>query len=179
MTSNNLAVCIAPSLFQLNARHTSPSSSSSPSLSSSQNRRHKTIAGGALALSSEQLQESHAAQSVLALMIDECARLFAVPPLASQRYGHVFADVASIEPPTLAALGAAHGCRSWREYLYDCAQSMLKQHRDGWKKWLTEGQTGDGVEITSKKYDAHALKLWRVWVDVDAAPNVLLHRLLS
>lgn len=66
------------------------------------------------------------------------------------------------------------------QYLRDCCAGLVSQQRQGWKKWLTEG-TVDGVELSSKKItsDAFALKLWRCWVDIDAPPNELMHRLLQ
>jgi len=62
----------------------------------------------------------------------------------------------------------------------DCVNILLKEHRDGWKRWLTEGSC-DGVEISSKKVtsDNHPLKLWRSWVDIDAPPAELMNRLIN
>lgn len=56
--------------------------------------------------------------------------------------------------------------------------AILKEHRERWKGWMTEGSQ-DGVEISSKKLaDAYPLKLWRVWTDIEAPPEEVLHRLL-
>jgi len=55
---------------------------------------------------------------------------------------------------------------------------LLKEHRDKWKGWITDGNQ-DGVEITYKKLaDGHPLKLWRCWTDVEAPPKELLNRVL-
>lgn len=66
MTAQNLAVCLAPTLFQLSSRN----------MAMSPQRRHKTITGGLP--NEKELNENRAAQACLAVMIDDCRRIFTV-----------------------------------------------------------------------------------------------------
>lgn len=66
MTPQNLAVCFAPTLFQLSARV----SALSPT------RRHKTVGGGMP--NAKELSENQAAQQALCDMITDCRKLFTV-----------------------------------------------------------------------------------------------------
>jgi hypothetical protein len=167
MTAANLAVCFAPSLFQLATRLGAVSPS----------RRHKTISGLSGVPSEKELRENQAAQSCLAQMITECKQLFVVSDSAYERYGNPLVDCYNPQPTTLDELGGPTS--TYRKYLLDCASILLKEHRDGWKRWVTEGCT-DGVEICSKKLsnDSHPLKLWRAWAEIDAPPTEVLHRIL-
>ncbi|MFH4974554.1 hypothetical protein AB6A40_001263 [Gnathostoma spinigerum] len=165
MTSQNLALCFAPSLFQLT---TARLNAVSPT------RRHKTI-GAAGMPTEKEMKESRAAQECLCVMIENCCKLFLVP------HNNVFEhsnNVVGYEPdaPCLTELGVSSD-GNYKTYLMQKARELLKEHRDRWKGWIVEGSV-DGVEISSKKSpDGHPLRYYRVWVDVEALPKEVLLRL--
>ncbi|VDM42390.1 unnamed protein product [Toxocara canis] len=166
MTAQNLAVCLAPSLFHLS---TSRLNRVSPA------RRHKTIGTSGMPTERE-MKESRAAQECLAHMIHYCLKLF-VRPL-----GHDFEVPSSggfnePEMPFLTDLGISDG-GNYKTCLLQKAKELIKEHNDRWKGWIVEGVV-DGVEISSKKpLDGHPLRYFRAWADVEAPPKQLLMRLI-
>lgn len=130
MTAQNLAVCLAPTLFQLSARN----------MAMSPQRRHKTITGGLP--NEKELNENRAAQSCLSVMIDECRRIFTVR-LSVFKFcilSFVFLNVIQIpgdimmrcsysmmendEPTNLTDLGMPHG--NYVTYLNGCIEILLR-----------------------------------------------------
>lgn len=122
MTAQNLAVCFAPSLFQLSSRLNTISPT----------RRHKTI-GVAGFPSERELKENSAAQCCLSLMIDECKRLFTVPKSVFDRfYMDATLPSQSFEFPTLSELGrnddggGGVGVGNYRSFLLGECRDLLK-----------------------------------------------------
>lgn len=68
MTAQNLAVCFAPTLFQMSGRNAAISPT----------RRHKTITAASGVPNEKELMENRAAQMCLASMIIHCKKLFSV-----------------------------------------------------------------------------------------------------
>ncbi|MCP9259122.1 RhoGAP domain protein [Dirofilaria immitis] len=140
MTSRNLAVCFAPSLFRLCGSHLN---------NISPTRRHKTI--GAAGLPTEhEIKESQAAQECLVQMIERCTEVFIVPasPGFERDKGHEYCKGAEPDAPFLAELGLSQD-GNYKTYLLQKARQLLKEHRDRWKGWIVEG-TVNGVEISTK-----------------------------
>ncbi|VDO26055.1 unnamed protein product, partial [Onchocerca flexuosa] len=169
MTSQNLAVCFAPSLFQLCG---SRLNNISPT------RRHKTI--GAAGLPTErEIKESRAAQECLVQMIEHCTKVFIVPasPGFERDRGNEYCKGTERDAPFLAELGLSQD-GNYKTYLLQKARELLKEHRDRWKGWIVEG-TVNGVEISTKKStDGHPLRFFRVWVDIEAPPKEILTRIV-
>ncbi|KAK6101320.1 RhoGAP domain family protein [Brugia pahangi] len=169
MTPQNLAVCFAPSLFQLCG---SRLSNISPT------RRHKTI--GAAGLPTErEIKESRAAQECLVQMIEHCTKVFIVPtsPGLERDEGSKYCKGTEPDAPFLTELGLSQD-GNYKTYLLQKARELLKGHRDRWKGWIVEG-TVDGVEISTKKStDGHPLRFFRVWVDIEAPPREILIRIV-
>ncbi|KAM3723942.1 StAR-related lipid transfer protein [Dirofilaria immitis] len=169
MTSRNLAVCFAPSLFRLCGSHLN---------NISPTRRHKTI--GAAGLPTEhEIKESQAAQECLVQMIERCTEVFIVPasPGFERDKGHEYCKGAEPDAPFLAELGLSQD-GNYKTYLLQKARQLLKEHRDRWKGWIVEG-TVNGVEISTKKStDGHPLRFFRVWVDIEAPPKDILTRIV-
>lgn len=164
MSAQNLAVCFAPSLFQLSAACTAMSP----------HRRRKTITGGLP--SEKELDENRAAQNCLSTMIQLAPSLFTVANDILPSIGTSCLLATQEEPASLNELGLPYG--NYVTYLNGCIDALLKEHRERWRGWLIEG-CHEGVEMSSKKVnDGHPLKLWRLWTDVEAPPNELLLRLL-
>lgn len=120
MSAQNLAVCFAPSLFQLCPRLAAVSPT----------RRHKTV-GGALSAAGlpneKELRENQAAQSCLTQMIVDCKRLFIVPASMREQYGQPMIDVCYLDATALSELGKPNG--NYRSYLRDCIRTLLRVGR--------------------------------------------------
>ncbi|VDN05461.1 unnamed protein product [Thelazia callipaeda] len=169
MTAQNLAVCFAPSLFQLCG---SRLSSVSPT------RRHKTIGSAGLPTERE-IKESRAAQECLVQMIEYCTKIFIVPHSPGFERDKSTDYYKGVEPdaPFLTELGLSQD-GNYKTYLIQKARELLKEHRDRWKGWIVEG-TMNGVEISTKKpNDGHPLRFFRVWVDIEAPPKEILSRII-
>uniref|UniRef100_A0AAZ3NU00 StAR-related lipid transfer protein 13 n=1 Tax=Oncorhynchus tshawytscha TaxID=74940 RepID=A0AAZ3NU00_ONCTS len=160
MTPMNIAVCLAPSLFHLNILK-------KDNLSPRAMQRKYTTGRP----DQKDLNENLAATQGLAHMIIECNRLFEIPHemVTQSRNSYVEAD---LHAPTLEEL-----CRQQEE---DDArlQELLKEAREKAKGWVS-CTSSDNTELYCKKVgDGNPLRQWRVAVEVEAPPSVLLNRVL-
>ncbi|XP_044237693.1 stAR-related lipid transfer protein 13 isoform X10 [Ursus arctos] len=167
MTSMNLAVCLAPSLFHLNLLK----KESSPRVI------QKKYATGKP--DQKDLSENLAAAQGLAHMITECDRLFEVPHelVAQSHNSYVEAE---IHAPTLEDLGTPleESGATFRTYLEHLVQGLQKEAKEKFKGWVTCSST-DNTDLAFKKVgDGHPLKLWKASVEVEAPPSVVLNRVL-
>uniref|UniRef100_A0A452VGU0 StAR-related lipid transfer protein 13 n=1 Tax=Ursus maritimus TaxID=29073 RepID=A0A452VGU0_URSMA len=167
MTSMNLAVCLAPSLFHLNLLK----KESSPRVI------QKKYATGKP--DQKDLSENLAAAQGLAHMITECDRLFEVPHelVAQSHNSYVEAE---IHAPTLEDLGTPleESGATFHTYLEHLVQGLQKEAKEKFKGWVTCSST-DNTDLAFKKVgDGHPLKLWKASVEVEAPPSVVLNRVL-
>ncbi|XP_076359326.1 stAR-related lipid transfer protein 13-like isoform X2 [Tachypleus tridentatus] len=161
MTSTNLAVCFAPSLFHLS---TLRSASVSP-------RRRKNVGTP----DQRELNENRAAQECLNYMINNYRQLFHVTDELLRR-----ANAEHWEPPTLEELGTLTNSANynWKTHVEMYLQGLQKEAHDKFKGW-TVFPHDDGVEVFYKKVDdGHPLRLWKVSVDVEAPPVEVLNRIM-
>ncbi|KAM5182032.1 stAR-related lipid transfer protein 13 isoform 2-T2 [Mantella aurantiaca] len=167
MTPMNLAVCLAPSLFHLNLlkKDNSPRAI------------QKKYATGKP--DQKDLNENLAATQGLAHMIMECNRLFEVPHeiIAQSRNSYVDADV---HLPSMEDLGKQleEESGSISSYFDNVIQSLQKEARDKFKGWVSLSST-ENTDLAYKKVgDGNPLRLWKVSVELEAPPPVVLNRLL-
>ncbi|XP_062872381.1 stAR-related lipid transfer protein 13 isoform X1 [Trichomycterus rosablanca] len=172
MTPMNIAVCLAPSLFHLNIlkkENLSPRT------------MQKKYATGRP--DQKDLNENLAATQGLAHMITECNRLFEIPHemVTQSRNSYVEAD---LHAPTLDDLCKHHQHEeeedegSWPAHLESRLQILLKEARDKAKGWVS-CQSSDNTELAYKKVgDGNPLRRWRVSVEVEAPPSIVLNRVL-
>ncbi|KAB1267932.1 StAR-related lipid transfer protein 13 [Camelus dromedarius] len=200
MTSMNLAVCLAPSLFHLNLLK----KESSPRVI------QKKYATGKP--DQKDLSENLAAAQGLAHMIMECDRLFEVSerlrlpssqllelvsaflssvhrssmhplvqvPLEMVAQSHNSYVEAEIHPPTLEDLGAQleESGATFHTYLEQLVQGLQKEAKEKFKGWVT-CSSADNTDLAFKKVgDGPPLKLWKAAVEVEAPPSVVLNRVL-
>uniref|UniRef100_A0AAZ3R386 StAR-related lipid transfer protein 13 n=1 Tax=Oncorhynchus tshawytscha TaxID=74940 RepID=A0AAZ3R386_ONCTS len=166
MTPMNIAVCLAPSLFHLNILK-------KDNLSPRAMQRKYTTGRP----DQKDLNENLAATQGLAHMIIECNRLFEIPHemVTQSRNSYVEAD---LHAPTLEEL-----CRQQEEddasYQTESRlQELLKEAREKAKGWVS-CTSSDNTELYCKKVgDGNPLRQWRVAVEVEAPPSVLLNRVL-
>ncbi|XP_016298986.1 stAR-related lipid transfer protein 13-like [Sinocyclocheilus anshuiensis] len=167
MTAESLAVCLAPSILHLNA---SKKDGASPRLMSRK--------GGAKP-DHKDLSENMAATHCLSHMITECKKLFQIPHemMLQSRNSYVAADA---QPLPLHGLGvnALGEPVDYRAYLEDNIQCLLREASERSKGWH-HAHGPDNTELAYKKVgDGHPMRLWRVSVEIEAPPAVVLQRVL-
>uniref|UniRef100_A0A672QD03 StAR-related lipid transfer protein 13-like n=1 Tax=Sinocyclocheilus grahami TaxID=75366 RepID=A0A672QD03_SINGR len=167
MTAESLAVCLAPSILHLNA---SKKDGASPRLMSRK--------GGAKP-DHKDLSENMAATHCLSHMITECKKLFQIPHemMLQSRNSYVAADA---QPLPLHGLGvnALGEPVNYQAYLEDNIQCLLRDASERSKGWH-HAHGPDNTELAYKKVgDGHPMRLWRVSVEIEAPPAVVLQRVL-
>ncbi|KAK1168151.1 stAR-related lipid transfer protein 13-like isoform X2 [Acipenser oxyrinchus oxyrinchus] len=167
MTPMNIAVCLAPSLFHLNIlkENLSPRA------------MQKKYATGRP--DQKDLNENLAATQGLAHMIMECNRLFEISTemVTQSRNSYVEANVHAM---TLEEMGKQleEDGGTYQMYLENLIQALLKEAREKSKGWVT-CSGADNTELAYKKVgDGNPLRLWKVSVEVEAPPSVVLNRVL-
>ncbi|KAI2659700.1 StAR-related lipid transfer protein 13 [Labeo rohita] len=176
MTPMNLAVCLAPSLFHLNIMKNDNLSPRSIQRKYATGRPDQ-----------KDLNENLAATQGLAHMIAECNHLFEIPQemVSQSRNSYMEAELLA---PSLDELCKKQPqqdeedeeeedsmCRS---YLESLIQNLIKETKDKTKGWVTRSNV-DNTEISFKKVgDGTPLRRWRVSVEVEAPPSVVLNRIL-
>ncbi|KAM6987909.1 stAR-related lipid transfer protein 13 isoform 1-T1 [Tautogolabrus adspersus] len=168
MTPMNIAVCLAPSLFHLNILKKD---------NLSPRAMQKKYATGRP--DQKDLNENLAATQGLAHMIIECNRLFEIPHemVTQSRNSYVEAD---LHAPTINEL-----CKqledddgTYQTHMEGRLQNLLKEAREKSKYWVS-CSSSDNTELYYKKVgDGNPLRRWRVSVEVEAPPSVVLNRVL-
>ncbi|XP_017345259.1 stAR-related lipid transfer protein 13 isoform X2 [Ictalurus punctatus] len=180
MTPMNLAVCLAPSLFHLNIIKNDNLSPRSIQRKYATGRPDQ-----------KDLNENFAATQGLAHMITECNRLFEVPQemIAQSRNSYMEAEVLAPPLDDLCKQLQPHVEEEEEEeeedeegsyccHMEGLIQSLLKEARDKAKCWVSQ-PTIDNVELAFRKVgDGTPLRRWRISVEVEAPPSMLLNRVL-
>ncbi|KAM9441442.1 stAR-related lipid transfer protein 8 isoform 1-T1 [Clarias gariepinus] len=167
MTAHTLAVCLAPSILHLNTSKRDVAS-------------HRLISKrGKAKPDHKDLSENMAATECLSHMITECKKLFQIPQemMLQACSSYVLADT---QPLPLHALGVnRRGERvNYHVYLEDNVQCLLRDTAEKGKGWHSAAGPPH-TELAYKKIaDGHPIRLWRVSVEIEAPPNVVLHRVL-
>ncbi|XP_015670721.1 stAR-related lipid transfer protein 13 isoform X1 [Protobothrops mucrosquamatus] len=167
MTSMNIAVCLAPSLFHLNIIK----KESSPRVIQKKYTTGKP--------DEKDLSENLAATQGLAHMITECDRLFEIPHemFCQSRNSYIEAKVHS---PTLEDLGKQMDEENgnYQTYIESLIQNLCKDAKDKFKGWVTCSSI-ENTDLCYKKVgDGNPLRLWKASVEVEAPPSVVLNRVL-
>ncbi|KAM9318511.1 stAR-related lipid transfer protein 13 isoform 2-T2 [Pholidichthys leucotaenia] len=168
MTPMNIAVCLAPSLFHLNIMKKD---------SLSPRAMQKKYATGRP--DQKDLNENLAATQGLAHMIIECNRLFEIPHemVTQSRNSYVEAD---LHAPTIDELSKQFedDDGTYQTHMEGRLQNLLKEAREKSKYWVS-CSSSDNTELFYKKVgDGNPLRRWRVSVEVEAPPSVVLNRVL-
>ncbi|XP_012693396.1 stAR-related lipid transfer protein 13 isoform X4 [Clupea harengus] len=168
MTPMNIAVCLAPSLFHLNILKKD---------NLSPRAMQKKYATGRP--DQKDLNENLAATQGLAHMIMECNRLFEIPHemVTQSRNSYVEAD---LHAPTMEEMfkSLEEDDGSYQTHMELRLQGLLKEARDKAKGWVS-CSSADNTELCYKKVgDGNPLRRWRVSVEVEAPPSVVLNRVL-
>ncbi|XP_055304722.1 uncharacterized protein LOC129569659 isoform X4 [Sitodiplosis mosellana] len=163
MTSNNLAVCLAPSLF--NGTFSAPPRSNSVSP-----RRRKPIGMP----DSRELTETRASHDCLTYMIENYRKLFSISNEKVQRCNFNYMEES--KPVPLEGLGEGLPVHDWRGYLYECTSATIKEGREKSRGWISLQTFDPFIDVAHKKVgDGHPLRLWRCTTDIEATPMEILH----
>ncbi|XP_065371549.1 serine-rich adhesin for platelets isoform X1 [Calliphora vicina] len=164
MTANNLAVCLAPSLF-----HNSISTGSN-SVTASPRRKGK----GSGVPDAKELFEAKASHECLAFMIEHYKQIYTAPKekLGKCKFGYMEES----KPLPLEALGEGMQFHNWRGYLYESTSATIKEGREKSRGWISITSLADpSVEIAYKKVgDGHPLRLWRCITEIEGPPKDVL-----
>ncbi|XP_051834833.1 rho GTPase-activating protein 7-like isoform X1 [Antechinus flavipes] len=163
MTPTNVAVCLAPSLFHL----TSVTSFRSDNPTSSRSSQRKYHVGKP---DQRDLSENLAATQGLAHMIAECHQLFQLPTsyLESNRCQ---------KPPFSEKSLVSHSITL--RSLEKSIQDLLRDSKDKFRTWASRFCL-DNVEVANKKVEENShLLLWKASIDIHAAPQAILLRVLK
>ncbi|XP_076138491.1 stAR-related lipid transfer protein 13 isoform X2 [Alosa pseudoharengus] len=168
MTPMNIAVCLAPSLFHLNILKKDNLSPRAMQKKYSTGRPDQ-----------KDLNENLAATQGLAHMIMECNRLFEIPHemVTQSRNSYVEAD---LHAPTMEEMfkSLEEDDGSYQTHMELRLQGLLKETREKAKGWVS-CSSADNTELHYKKVgDGNPLRQWRVSVEVEAPPSVVLNRVL-
>lgn len=160
MTANNLAVCLAPSLFHggvasMRAATASP-------------RRRRAAAAGVP--DDRELAETRASHECLGYLIENVRAVFTVSAEKMARCN--FGYMEESRPVTLHQLGnEMPGKSGWQNYLLECTSATVKEGREKSRGWMSMSSFDAAVDIAYKKVgDGHPLRLWRCTTEVDASP---------
>ncbi|XP_005279592.2 stAR-related lipid transfer protein 8 isoform X2 [Chrysemys picta bellii] len=169
MTSGNLAVCLAPSIFHLNV---SKKESTSPRMIQKRGTMGKP--------DQKDLNENMAATQGLSHMITDCKKLFQIPHDMMLQLGNSYV-AADAHPLSLAEL-MSHSLqgegKDFQAYLEDNVQNLLKESSEKFKGWLSTAGP-QNTELSCKKVgDGHPLRLWKVSTEMEAPPYTVLQRVL-
>ncbi|KAI3373733.1 hypothetical protein L3Q82_022316 [Scortum barcoo] len=178
MTPMNLAVCLGPSLFHLSILK-------NEALSPRSIQRKYTTGRP----DQKDLSENLAATQGLAHMITECQCLFQIPEEMVTQSRNSYMEAELMVPP-LDELCKAHEEEvdvdeeeedeegSYHAHIERLVHNLLEEAKDKSKGWVSRSTT-DHTELAFKKVgDGNPLRRWRVCVEVSAAPNEVLQRLL-
>ncbi|XP_074068561.1 rho GTPase-activating protein 7-like isoform X2 [Macrotis lagotis] len=159
MTPTNIAVCLAPSLFHLTSFRPD-----NPTSSRSSQRKYNTGKPD-----QRDLSENLAATQGLAHMIAECHRLFQLPTsyLESNRCQ---------QPPVVEKSPVSHSIVL--KSLEKSIQDLLRDAKDKFRTWASRFCL-ENVEVANKKVEENShLLLWKASIDIHAAPQAVLQRIL-
>ncbi|XP_053312337.1 stAR-related lipid transfer protein 13 isoform X2 [Spea bombifrons] len=167
MTPMNLAVCLAPSLFHLNLLK----KDNSPRAIQKKYNTGKP--------DQKDLNENLAATQGLAHMIMECNKLFEVPHeiISQSRNSYAEADVHIMTMEKIGEQMEKDG-GNFSTYFENIIQGLLKEAKDKFKGWVSLSST-ENTDLAYKKVgDGNPLRFWKVAVEVEAPPSIVLNRIL-
>ncbi|XP_055680251.1 uncharacterized protein LOC129788248 isoform X2 [Lutzomyia longipalpis] len=166
MTANNLAVCLAPSIFH--------GGIISPRSNSVSPRRRKPAG----LPDPRELCETKASHECLTYLIQNYRTVFTFSNEKMQRCK--FSHFDESRPVTLNTLGEDIQLHDWRGYLYECTTAAMKEGREKSRGWISSPSLDPHVDIAYKKIgDGHPLRLWKCTVEVEAPPTEVLHHIVK
>ncbi|GJQ82165.1 hypothetical protein Trydic_g3619 [Trypoxylus dichotomus] len=153
MTESNLALCFAPTLFHHNQVVNRPATGMP---------------------SAKELDENKASHDCLLFLIKNYDGLFDIPEDLLNQCNSSEMKVVLWSELSLENNG------DWRTYLAKCQTALLNEVKERSKGWITIPSHYDKIEISYKKVaDNHPLRLWKVYLEVDASPIDVFNRIVK
>ncbi|XKL64602.1 hypothetical protein PGB90_004688 [Kerria lacca] len=169
MSANNLAVCLAPSLFYWTHATTNCNIRRSSSMSPKRLQKSGTFPDV------KELGQNKAAHECLYYLIKNYQDLFVISDDIMTQCHFEYMDESV--PVSLDELGEELQ-QDWRGYMNMCHIALHKEIKEKNRGWVISTIWED-VEIAYKKVrDGHPLRLWRVCTEVEAPPKEVLYRVL-
>ncbi|XP_055612731.1 stAR-related lipid transfer protein 13 [Uranotaenia lowii] len=166
MTANNLAVCLAPSLFY--SVSGSRSSTASP-------RRKKGAAGQP---DEKELSETRASHDCLSYLIQHYRTLWTISSDRMRKCSFNYMEES--KPVPLESLGAELHVQNWRGYLTECIKECLREGKERPRGWVSLSSADPNVTVYFKKVgDGHPLRLWKAVTEVEAPPIEVINHILN
>lgn len=163
MSANNLALCLAPSIFQNGVHSNTPTASP----------RRKKPTG---IPDAKDLDENRASTECLTYLIHNFKKVYYISSDKINRCN--FSYMEESRPVTLEALGDTVQLCNWRSYLYECVKATVKEGREKSRGWISHNSYDPNIEIFYRKVgDGHPLKLWKCVAEVEATPLTVLNRI--
>lgn len=163
MSANNLALCLAPSIFQNGVHSNTPTASP----------RRKKPTG---VPDAKDLDENRASTQCLTFLIQNFKKIYYISSEKIDRCN--FSYMEESRPVTLEALGDTVQLSNWRSYLYECVKATVKEGREKSRGWISLNSHDPNIEIFYRKVgDGHPLKLWKCVAEVEATPLEVLTRI--
>ncbi|XP_055618249.1 stAR-related lipid transfer protein 13 [Toxorhynchites rutilus septentrionalis] len=166
MTSNNLAVCLSPSLFY--SMSGSRSSTASP-------RRKKGATGQP---DEKELSEARASHDCLAYLIQHYRSLWTISSDRMRKCSFNYMEES--KPVPLESLGAELHVQNWRGYLTECIKECVREGKERPRGWVSLSSADPNVNVFFKKVgDGHPLRLWKTVTEVEAPPTEVINHILN
>lgn len=163
MSASNLALCLAPSIFQNGVHSNTPNASP---------RRRKPTG----LPDTKDLDENRASTQCLTFMIQNFKKVYHISSEKINRCN--FSYMEESKPVSLEALGDAVQLSNWRSYLYECIKATVKEGREKSRGWISVNSFDPNIEIFYRKVgDGHPLRLWKCITEVEATPLTVLNRI--
>lgn len=166
MTANNLAVCLAPSLFYSISGNRS--STASP-------RRKKGATGQP---DEKELSETRASHDCLAFLIQNYRTLWTISSDRMRKCSFNYMEES--KPVPLESLGAELHVQNWRGYLTECIKECVREGKERPRGWVSLNTSDPTVTVYFKKVgDGHPLRLWKAVTEVEAPPTEVINHILN
>ncbi|XP_046371993.2 rho GTPase-activating protein 7-like isoform X3 [Haliotis rufescens] len=166
MTASNLAVCFAPSLFNMCGIRNNQTASP---------KRNRKNLG---APEARDLLEQKAAHECLTAMVLECKKIFMIAPWVFSKLHLSCVEGADPMPFEEFYKHPHHEGPDFKSYGEECIQTILKESHDknrGWVLFLSQ----NGTEVYYRKpTDSNPLREWKCTVEIEAPPVEVLNRVL-
>ncbi|KXJ73370.1 hypothetical protein RP20_CCG015884 [Aedes albopictus] len=166
MTANNLAVCLAPSLFYSISGNRS--STASP-------RRKKGATGQP---DEKELSETRASHDCLSYLIQHYRTLWTISSDRMRKCSFNYMEES--KPVPLESLGAELHVQNWRGYLSECIKECVREGKERPRGWVSLNTSDPTVTVYFKKVgDGHPLRLWKAVTEVEAPPTEVINHILN
>lgn len=187
MDARNIAICLAPTLLNMNnlrdmssaSAVSSSTTTTSQVISSSNTNNANLVSNGQATNGSLYSKQCNASLDCLTFMIEQANRLFQVPGEAFTKCQFNKNDYCL--SLTLNELLGSYSNTVLNFYVNDRIEEMLKEIKDkpkNWTKFRTESSLVD-VSYKNIEDDNAGIRLWKLSIEIDAPAKEILDQILN